>query len=89
MNYNEMIEAMARAIIKELSEELGEEVAIVMWGKDSTPIAEAAFKAMQDKMPDYHELHKDDKSKNIINTIATISAGYYELKNLGGRDEMD
>ncbi len=65
MNYDVIIETMARAMYANS--------ALKMLSCEK--LAEIALSALQDKMPDYNELHN-------LNTTACLAAGYIELKNL-------
>ena len=44
--------------------------------------AEAAFQALLTELPDWHTLHKNNRSKSIMNTIAAIGVSYQELLNM-------
>ena len=84
MNKDKIIEAMAKAI--------SNAVHSVDWEtlKEQSPItaqtevvrAEAAFQALLTELPDWHTLHKNNRSKSIINTIAAIGVSYQELLNM-------
>ena len=48
--------------------------------------AKAALQALIKELPDWHTLHKDDKDKSILNTMAAIGVSYQSLIAIGDKE---
>ena len=82
MKREDMIEKAAIALDNLESDCTGWQNRREGWKNVCRSKAEVVLDAFLNELPDWHSLHKDDKSKSIINTMAAMGVTYQKLLNM-------